>query len=180
MEPSEFDDIRRSIRRLEARNRRLAAGLAALIIVFIAGTAALLWSGLRAPKPVPPDGILKVRGLIVVDGRGVERVRIAAPLPDPRVLGKRFPRGGAISGVLLFDEEGNERSGYVTSDGHEQDGLARQHVLFMAEPQGDPSLMLWDGRSSFRLTVGADGPLLKISAGDKTLLAVPAEKPPAK
>jgi len=39
--------------------------------------------------------ILTVRGLIVVDEKGVERVRIGSPLPGPMINGKREPRQGA-------------------------------------------------------------------------------------
>jgi hypothetical protein len=94
-------------------------------------------------------------------------------------LGERFPRGGAVSGILLSDEEGNERSGYVTSDGYPNvfftlDSLARQHVLFITEPQGDPTLRLWDGANVATLSTGSDGPGLRLAAGDKTLLEIPA------
>ena len=185
MESHEFEEVRLSLRRLEARNRRLTWAVTALAVVLCFGMAALALPRVRPGKSGPVNGILTVRGLVVVDGNGVERVRIAAPLPDPLVLGKRFPRGGTISGILLSDEEGNERSGYVTSDGYPNvfftlDSLARQHVLFMAEPQGDPTLNLWDGPSAFRLTVGAEGPQLRIMSGDKTLLDIPAQKPAAK
>ncbi len=185
MESHELEEVRLSLRRLEVRNRRLTWAVAALAVVLGFGMAALALPGVRPGKSGPVNGILTVRGLVVVDANGVERVRIAAPLPDPLVLGKRFPRGGAISGILLSDEEGNERSGYVTSDGYPNvfftlDSLARQHVLFMAEPQGDPTLNLWDGASAFRLTVGAEGPQLRIISGDKTLLDIPAQKPAVK
>lgn len=36
-----------------------------------------------------PGGELRVRAITIVDEHGVERVKIAAPLPDPIVLGKR-------------------------------------------------------------------------------------------
>jgi hypothetical protein len=185
METRELEEIRQSLHKLEARNRHLALGLVAVATVLILGMAALVVHRIGARKSGPRDGILTVRGLIVVDGNGVERVRIAAPLPDPLVLGKRFPRGEAISGILLFDEEGNERSGYVTSDGYPNvfftlDSLARQHVLFITEPQGDPTLRLWDGASVFSLSVGVEGPQLKLASGDKTLLEVPAQRSAAK
>jgi hypothetical protein len=185
MEFHELEEIRLSQRKLEVRNHRLTWALIALAVVFVFGMAVLAVPRFRAGNSGRADGILTVRGLVVVDGNGVERVRIAAPLPDPLVLGKRFPRGGAISGILLSDEEGNERSGYVTADGYPNvfftlDSLARQHVLFITEPQGDPTLRLWDGRSAFLLTVGAEGPQLRFISGDKTLLDIPAQKPAAK
>ena len=183
MEDHDFEDLRRSLGVIERRGRRLAwivAGLAVLVVAGIAVGAVELASVARKDAP-PADGVLRARGLVVVDGNGIERVRIQAPLPDPLVLGKRFPRGGAISGILLSDEEGNERSGYVTSDGYPNvfftlDSLARQHVLFIAEPQGDPTLRLWDGVNSFSLSVGADAASLKVVSGKETLFEVPAPK----
>src|SRR5437868_3696323 len=63
-----------------------------------------------------PGQILRVRGLIVVDEHGIERVWIGAPLPDPSFLGKRGQRQAPISGILLMDADGTERSGYVTDE----------------------------------------------------------------
>ena len=65
--------------------------------------------------------VLRVRELNVVDGNGVTRVKIGAPLAHAVVNGhQNKSRGGrpkdTISGILLFDAEGNERSGYATVD----------------------------------------------------------------
>lgn len=183
MDERDLKTLRESVERLERRNRRLTQVLMVCVLLLGLTVIALGVSALRPRNPAP-DGILKVRGLVVVDANGVERVRIQAPLPDPLTLGKRFPRGGAVSGVLLFDDEGNERSGYVTSDGYPNvfftlDSLARQHVLFITEPQGDPMLRLWDGTSVATLSAGADGPGIKLTSGEKALLEVPAPAPPA-
>ena len=185
MEDDRAREIEDSLRRLVRRNRRLTWGLAATTSILALGIVALAVFGIRSRNIVPPGGILTVRGLVVIDSSGVERVRIQAPLPDPIVLGKRFPRGGTVSGILLFDDEGNERSGYVTSDGYPNvfftlDSLARQHVLFITEPQGGPTLKLWDGTSVSTLSAGSDGPGLKLTAGDKTLFEIPARAPAAK
>ena len=185
MDDQELRIIKESIDGLARQNRRLRWGLAVTASVLALAIIALAAFGLRPRGAVGPDGILTVRGLVVVDRNGVGRVRIQAPLPDPLVLGKRFPRGGAVSGILLFDDEGNERSGYVTSDGYPNvfftlDSLARQHVLFITEPQGDPTLRLWDGTSAATLSAGADGPGLKLTNGEKTVLEIPAPNPAAK
>lgn len=53
-------------------------------------------------RPPSSDGVLHVRGLIVEDAHGVERVRLEAPLPDPMgVDGIRHPRSGITSGLLI-------------------------------------------------------------------------------
>ena len=185
MEERDLQDIRDSLKRLTIRNRRLTRALA----VSGPGLALAIFALALFRPPAGPQGsdggILRVRGLVVVDGNGTERVRIQAPLPDPLILGKRFPRGGSVSGILLSDEEGNERSGYVTSDGYPNvfftlDSLARQHVLFITEPQGDPTLRLWDGANVATISAGSDGPGLRLTAGDKTLLEIPARAQAAK
>jgi len=50
----------------------------------------LLWMAFHAPDSVAwaqnrkaASDVLTVKGLIVVDEKGVERVRIGSPLPDP-------------------------------------------------------------------------------------------------
>lgn len=124
------------------------------------------------------DKILKVRGLVVMDQNGTERVWISAPLPEPLILGNRKPRGSKVSGILLYDSEGNERSGYVTADGYPNvfftlDGLSGQRVLFLTEPQGTPALMLWNGGNRFRLVMSEDQPQLRLSKEDEVLLEIP-------
>jgi len=185
MVDQDLKDIRETMERLVARSRRLARALLVSVTLLALALAAVAMVGFKGQNPDPSGTVLKVRGLVVVDGNGVERVRIQAPLPDPLILGKRLPRGGAVSGILLSDEEGNERSGYVTSDGYPNvfftlDSLARQHVLFITEPQGDPTLRLWDGTSAATLSAGADGPGLKLTAGGKTLFEAPAQRPAGK
>ncbi len=122
---------------------------------------------------------LRLRKLVIIDEKGVERVIIAAPVPEPITLGKRFSRGGNSSGILLFDEEGNERSGYVTTDGYPNvlftlDSIARQQVLFMTEPHGSTALWIWDqNNNSFQLNVGGESPNLKLIKDGKEMFAQP-------
>lgn len=59
---------------------------------------------------------ITVKRLAVVDAKGTERVVIAAPLPDPIIQGKQVKRDAPVSGMLIYDPNGNERGGYVTSD----------------------------------------------------------------
>jgi hypothetical protein len=179
MEDRESARIQQVLDGLAKRDRRLGAALIMAAAALLAALAALALAIPGAKPAMPDDGILTLRGLVIVDDRGVERVRIQAPLPDPVILGKRFVRGGAVSGILLFDDEGNERSGYVTSDGYPNvfltlDSLARQHVLFIAEPQGDPTLRLWDGASVATLSASPEGPSLKLESGKEVLTEFPS------
>jgi len=96
---------------------------------------------------------LRVRELVVVDANGTPRVRIAAPLPDPIMLGKRFKRGGEVSGVLIYDSEGNERGGYVTDEERNAaltlDEINRAAVHIGVNDRGEMHLQLSNGRGVF-------------------------------
>ncbi|RMD66575.1 MAG: hypothetical protein D6824_00570 [Planctomycetota bacterium] len=143
------------VQTLERRRRRLERTVGAVAVTGLVAFVALatLTRGAGVAQGAQPaqeqagqprnavfDEIV-ARRIVVVDDAGVERVKIAAPLPDPILLGKRIPRGGSVSGVLLFDAEGNERGGYITSD------EARDVALTMDEV----------GRASLHLGVGARG-----------------------
>lgn len=162
---------------LERRSRGARALAAAALV--LAGVAAV-GSWTRTAAAENPE-ILRVRGLVVVDGNGTERVWIGAPVPEPRILGKRLNRGGAMAGILLFDAEGNERSGYVTSDAFPNvlftlDSLASQHVLFLSEPQGDTTLRMWAGSNRLDLHVGdEDAGIDVVRDGEKVFTAAPAD-----
>jgi hypothetical protein len=164
--------------RLESKNKRLTLILFGFLFIWAAALTFMFILGPRAGAADIGDKILKVRGLVVVDENGTERIWIGAPVPEPLILGKRMPRGGEVSGIILFDSEGNERSGYVTSDGYPNvfftlDSLGTQQVLFMAEPQGTPALLLWNGENRFRLVVNEDMPELKINKGEEVLFEIP-------
>ncbi len=63
------------------------------------------------------DKIIKVRGVVVVDSLGVERVIVGSNLPDPSDLnGNRKNSSRKCSGVMLYDSDGIERGGYLTDD----------------------------------------------------------------
>jgi len=103
---------------LENRLRMLAHLMVSLSIGAALGVLTG-FAGLSTPptnNALPADSVVVLRALSIVDARGVERVRIAAPLPDPIMLGRRFERGESVSGILIFDSEGNERGGYITDE----------------------------------------------------------------
>jgi hypothetical protein len=109
-------------------------------------------TGSKEPS-VPKDSVLVMRAISVVDSRGVERVRIAAPLPDPIMLGRRFDRGEAVSGILIFDSEGNERGGYVTDESRNAaltlDEINRAAVHIGASDRGEAHVSLSNGRGGY-------------------------------
>ena len=105
--------------------------------------------------------VLKVRGLVVTDSTGVERVIVGSHFPPPQGIGHRKYRGdnSGVSGVMLYDHEGQERGGYVTGDSYGNiflslDSKISQRVLFMAEPQGASVLKMW-GKNGNEINLGA-------------------------
>jgi len=102
---------------LDRRISQLKKYVVALALL-CAGTTGL-WFMKTSPYLVraAPLESLTVKRLAVVDQKGTERVVISAPLPEPIINGKREKRDSPVSGMLIFDPKGNERGGYVTSDG---------------------------------------------------------------
>lgn len=107
----EFETLQLQIIVLQKRVWYLTLGCGVLLACIV---VTLQTRGVRADSSLQS---LTVKRLAVVDEKGVERVVIAAPLPDPIVHGKSFKREGRISGILIYDAKGDERGGYATSDG---------------------------------------------------------------
>lgn len=94
--------------------------------------AALLGLGLLTPvgahagEPAPaaeaakPEAVdhdhLAVHRIDIVDDKGVVRLTIAAPTPDPVSQGKVLHRAFPVSGIVIFDAKGNERGGLGVAD----------------------------------------------------------------
>jgi len=129
------------IARLERRNRLLTPW--SLVVTALALAMPLTDSfGLRVAAQDKPKA-LSVSELAVVDERGTLRVRIGGQLPDAVLNGKILPRGQKAAGVLLYDETGQERSGYVTfapsgNVGLTLDNRDGQTAEFIAGPNGAP------------------------------------------
>jgi hypothetical protein len=125
------------------------------------------------------DSVLILRELVIVDSMGTPRVRIAAPLPDPIMLGKRFNRGGAVSGIIIYDGEGNERGGYVTGDESRGaaltlDEMMRAAVHIGVEDRGEAHISVDNGLGGYGL-LGInqrDGAFIRLHGGGK-MTAIP-------
>lgn len=131
--------------------------------------------------------VLRVRQLDIVDKNGVTRVKLASPLPTATINGKKNKtRGGrpedTISGMLLFDAEGVERSGYATVDqGYSNvlltlDDKKKQHAMFIAEPTGATTLRLFNADTQDRVDVAIDedGPSISMVRRGKEIYRQPA------
>jgi hypothetical protein len=187
-EEREIIKIKESVSKLERQNRRLTWGFRLLLALWVATfTASAVIRQARAEMDnaqaglnVTQNSVLRVRGLVVVDENGTERVQIGAPLPDPLTLGKRSKRVGAISGILLMDDDGNERSGYVTSDATGEvfltlDNVGGQTAMFYANPHTGSQLYVRDIDNGNFLELNATGknPGLTIVRQGKTVFKVP-------
>jgi hypothetical protein len=93
---------------------------------------------------------LSVRELRVVDTTGVVRVRVSADMPDAVIGGRRVHRPEAASGVMLYDDAGQERGGYVTFAPSRTVALTldtrrSQVAAFSADSAGGAAIGLFEG-----------------------------------
>lgn len=128
--------------RLEACERQ-SKGLArtlGLSIFALGVVAAIGWPSRVVPASAAPGPAahLRVSELVVVDAKGVERVRIGGQLPPALVDGKPGPGGGRAAGIVLLDEAG--RAAY-----------------FVAGPDGESALRLSRGKDWVELRADEGG-----------------------
>lgn len=105
----------------------------------------------KVQLPDLSNDIIKVRGIVVVDSLGIERAILASHLPEAQRDGGRMYSSrsqSSVSGLMLYDNEGLERGGYVTDDEYGNifltlDSKSDQTAMFLAEPQGATSIALW-------------------------------------
>lgn len=114
---------------------------------------------------------IKAREVVVVDAKGTVRARLAGDMPDAVMAnGHVSKRGSNAAGVMLYDEEGIERGGYVTQDKDSNvmltlDSKYRQATWFIAGPSADQvsSLRLWNRDGAIELRSDAGGQRLSVS-----------------
>lgn len=137
------------------RAKLLALALASIMI----STAAIAWTSTAQPQ------VLRVRGIIVVDDRGRERIYLGSPVPDP-AEGKRIAPG---TGFVINDSIGLERFGLNLFP----NGMV---VMGFDAPRGKG-----DERNRERINIVADGEglgyirLLGRDAGAKAFLRLDAD-----
>jgi hypothetical protein len=122
---------------------------------------------------------LRVSEVDVVDGQGVIRARLGGDLPDAVINGKRTPRGSKAAGLMLYDDTGQERGGYVTfSPGRmvalTLDSRFGQTGLLVAGPEGETALTMWLGNDRVEMRVdGETGPSIHASRANEVAFHVP-------
>ena len=188
-ESEQMRRIEQVIIALERRNKRLTRGLCFVLGLLLLTVIAAIFhpNPARAEQvagdQAKPDSILRVRGLVVVDDKGTERVSIGAPATDPLLLGKRVSRGEKFAGILVFDEEGNERGGYGTDDSGNVflslDEVGQMVGIFRAGRVGGVSLNLTGRGDQSSVSIGAmnTGSYLQLARQGKVTFQQPeAEK----
>lgn len=129
---------------------------------------------------------LTLRRLNIVDDHGISRVILAAPAPEPMVLGTQHHRDAPVSGLIIADASGTERGGYVTADGYANamltlDAQGKQTILLLAEPSGNSLFRLWKRNGedvTGSLTMGiSDKPFLNEKQNGRVVFSVPDNNP---
>jgi hypothetical protein len=124
---------------------------------------------------------LRVSEVAVVDEHGVVRARLGGNLPDATTrAGRPIPRGDKAAGLLIYDDRGAERGGYVT---FEKSGTAAltldtrgpQVVLLAADslPGSGAALRLWTGNSWVEVRADEGGPRFSASRDGHVVFAEP-------
>src|SRR5262245_55887982 len=126
---------------------------------------------------------LALRRLAIVDDKGVERVIIAAPVPDPILGGKRVKRAGAVSGVIINDRDGNERGGFVTANGDTNgafltlDGTDEQVFTAYANPSNGATLSLNNQKGDSVTITTWNQPVIQLKQARKVVYQQPPSAP---
>lgn len=132
-----------------------------LLNSLVTGILCFKYLELSNKHPYYPNDVITARAIVLLDSMGVERAILGSHLPDPSFHGYRVSRGerASVSGLMLFDSEGQERGGYVTDDDYGNifltlDSKTSQQALFIAEPQGGSTIQVW-GRNGNKISMGA-------------------------
>ena len=125
------------------------------------------------------DKPLRVHSLEIVDAKGVARLRLGAPTPDPMMGGKTSPRRSPMSGVQINDENGNEMGGLgMLNDGSQVfcfDSRNAEAVCMYSMPSGERGFSVSDngGKDRTLMEIAADKSVsIKVNNEDGKTLAV--------
>ena len=164
---------------LERSNRQLRTLLLGSILVLplLAALAFTRFGGLQRNNPIVADSLV-VRQLVVVDSQGMVRARLGAHLPDAVIDGRRMRRGADATGLLLYDDTGRERGGYLTFSPSRLVALTldtrnRQVALFAADSDDGVAARVWGGTNWAELRASTKGAHLNIGRSNELVLQQP-------
>lgn len=119
--------------------KRIARQNAAWLFSVLALAGGVAVAGVAAKDAV--FGSIKAREVVVVDAKGTVRTRISGDVPDAVMAGGRVSkRGDKAAGVIIYDSEGIERGGYITTDTESNamitlDSKFRMSAIMVAGPE---------------------------------------------
>jgi hypothetical protein len=123
---------------------------------------------------------LSLEELKITDSAGTVRVILSGDVPDPVINGKTLDRGNTAAGIILFDKDGQERSGYLTFDegslvGLTLDSKTEMQARFIADPEGVVSMKIWTPKEKDTLELRADssGTRMTTTKGNDITAQVP-------
>jgi hypothetical protein len=169
----------------QIRRLRLASFVSSALVVLCCVLTLYFWStGSHAYAQASEAHDLRLRSLTIVDEKGTPRVVLAAPLPDPK-YGKR-PKPAA--GILIFDDAGSERGGYVTSDGKDAEvyltldnASGGQAAMFLANAQKGATLVVTNNDGdAVGMTTAFSRPVFQVSERKKVIFKQPPDAPDVK
>lgn len=169
--------------------QRLCIVLSTLVVVLLSVELFEFVASSRTVQASTTPDVMRVRQLIVVDDKGVERVIVAGSLPgqwqNGKVNTRRVTRPFKQGGILIFDKDGVERGGYLTEDRSDNalltlDDKQQQEVLLVTGPQPTSSFRMWAGKDSLELRVDPDmgGPTFRMVRNGRSFFEQPPQPKP--
>lgn len=173
-----------SLEKQVCRLRRVCLASSALAVVCCILTLYLWSTGSHVYAQPTEVQDLRLRSLTIVDEKGTPRLVLGAPLPEPK-YGKR-PKPAA--GVLIFDQTGAERGGYVTSDGEDAEAYLTldnaaggQAAMLLANPQKGATLVVMNADGdAIGMTTAFPRPVFQMSERRKVIFKQPPDAPDVK
>jgi len=150
-------DLTARLERLERNLRWALCGWVFTVVLLVS----LFFVTPKAFTAAPADR-LTVRGLAITDEKGVERIRIAAPLPDAMENGMAQHRRSPANGIQFNDAKGNERGGLSMLDDGSMllcfDSNSSEATCMYVMPSGERGFSITDDKSKDRalLILSAD------------------------
>jgi hypothetical protein len=135
--------------------------------LLLAGSGAIAGSSL---KDAVFDSV-RAKEVVIVDAKGTVRARLSGDVPDAVMAnGHVSKRGTKASGLIIYDEQGIERGGYVTTDSESNamltlDSKYHMAALFVAGPEEAPAsaMRLYTKDSSIEMRSDDNGSRLSIA-----------------
>jgi hypothetical protein len=161
---------------VEQENARLRTRIARQNAAWLFGVLALV-GGVAVAGVAVKDAVfnsIKARELVVIDAKGTVRARVSGDMPDAVMAGGHVSkRGDKAAGFMLYDSQGIERGGYVTTDegGNAMltlDSRQRMTAIMVAGPDEDQvgALSLTTRSGAIEMRADSNGPRLTTTDKD--------------